>query len=216
MSEVAREIGRAGLVAIVRAPSGEGLVEAAGAMFAGGVRVMEVTLNTPGALRVIAEIRARWPGMICGAGTVLSADDARAATGAGAQFIVTPVMRGDAVTIAKKHGVPVMPGCTSPTEMVQAWRGGADFVKVFPANRFGLVHMRAVLEALPQLRLVPTGGVTAENVHEYFAAGCAAVGAGATLVSRQILAEKDWTGLEAAARRFVAAVEKARPGGPSL
>jgi 2-dehydro-3-deoxyphosphogluconate aldolase/(4S)-4-hydroxy-2-oxoglutarate aldolase len=210
MGTVAQEISRAGLVAIVRAPSEEGLVDAAGAMFAGGVRVMEVTLNTPGALRVIAEIRTRWPAMVCGAGTVLGADDARAAIGAGAQFIVTPVMRGEVVGLCNKHDVPVMPGCTSPTEMLEAWRLGADFVKVFPANRFGLEHMRAALEALPQLRLVPTGGVTAENVHEYFAAGCAAVGAGATLVSRQVLQEKDWRGLETAARKFVDAVDRAR------
>ena len=209
---VARQIVEAGLVVIIRARSGEGLVEAARALWEGGVRVMEVTLNTPGALGVIEDIREGLPGMLCGTGTVLSVDDAVAAREAGAQFIVMPTLQADVVAFCKGEGLAVVPGCASPTEMVAARRAGADFVKVFPANRFGLVDIREVLEELPGLRLIPTGGVTPDNVTQYFAAGCAAVAAGATLVSKELLARRDWAGLSAATGRFVEAVGRAREG----
>lgn len=213
LSGVAEQLREIGFIAIVRAGSSDGLIEAAGALWDGGVRAMEVTLNTPGALRVIAEIRRARPTMLCGVGTVLQAADAVAAIGAGAQFVITPTLQLDTIAACRERGVPVCPGCASPTEMLAAHRAGADFVKVFPAGTFGLAHIRAVMEVMPQLRLVPTGGVTPENVGEFFRAGCAAVAVGAKLVSKEILAEKNWTGLAETARRYVEAVAAARTGG---
>lgn len=217
MSSAASSLASAGLLAIIRAAGAEAetavLLEAARALWAGGVRCMEITLNTPGALKSIETIRARLPQMCCGAGTVLSPEDARAAHEAGAQFIVTPTLDPATVAFCKEHALAVSPGCASPTEAITATRAGADFVKIFPANRFVLPHMRAMLEAMPQLRLVPTGGVRAANAHEYLAAGCAAVAAGSTLVSKETLEKRDWNGLEAAAREFVEAIAACRAGG---
>lgn len=217
MISVASSLASAGLLAIIRAVGKEAeiavLVDAAGALWAGGVRCMEITLNTRGALKSIEAVRAKLPGMCCGAGTVLSPEDARAARDAGAQFIVTPALDLETVAFCKEHALAVSPGCASPTEAITATRAGADFVKIFPANRFALSHMRAMLEAMPQLRLVPTGGVRAANAHEYLAAGCAAVAAGSTLVSKEILLRRDWKGLESAAREFVEAIAAWRRGG---
>jgi 2-dehydro-3-deoxyphosphogluconate aldolase/(4S)-4-hydroxy-2-oxoglutarate aldolase len=210
MKSVGGQIVNAGLVVIIRAERSDHLVEAARALSDGGVRVMEVTLNTPGALRAIEGIREALPGMMCGAGTILSVDDAVAARGAGAQFVITPTLQLDTIAFCRREGLAVSPGCASLTEMVAAQRAGADFVKVFPANRFGLVHMRGVLEEVPELKLIPTGGVTAENVCEYFDVGCAAVAAGSTLVSKEALAAEEWGAITAAARRFVGAVDAAR------
>jgi 2-dehydro-3-deoxyphosphogluconate aldolase/(4S)-4-hydroxy-2-oxoglutarate aldolase len=125
---------------------------------------------------------------------------------------VTPTLQLDTIEFCRGEGVPVVVGCASVTEMVAARRAGAEFVKVFPANRFGLVDIREILQEVPGLRLIPTGGVTAENVGKYFEAGCAAVAAGATLVSKELLARRDWVGLAEAARRFVEAVGRAREG----
>jgi 2-dehydro-3-deoxyphosphogluconate aldolase/(4S)-4-hydroxy-2-oxoglutarate aldolase len=212
MTGVADQLRRIGFIAIVRAPSSEGLIDAARALWDGGVRAMEVTLNTPGAVGVIGEIRRSLPEMLCGVGTVLQPADALAAIGGGAQFVITPTLQLETIAVCRGRGVPVCPGCASPTEMLAAHRAGADFIKVFPAGTFGLAHAKAILEVMPQLRLVPTGGVTPENVGEYFRVGCAAVAVGANLVSRQVLAERDWAGLSAAARRYVDAVAAARTG----
>jgi 2-dehydro-3-deoxyphosphogluconate aldolase/(4S)-4-hydroxy-2-oxoglutarate aldolase len=200
----------AGLIAIIRADSSDHLIDAARALWEGGVRAMEVTLNTPGALKSIEQIRDKMPEMICGAGTILQVDDAVAASHAGAQFIITPTLQLDTVAFCKGQGLPVSPGCTSPTEMLAGQRAGADFIKVFPANRFGLEHIAAVLRVMPQLKLVPTGGVTPDNVHRYFEVGCPMVAAGATLVSKQVIAQRDWPALTALAQRFTSAVAAAR------
>jgi 2-dehydro-3-deoxyphosphogluconate aldolase/(4S)-4-hydroxy-2-oxoglutarate aldolase len=209
-TNISQQIVDAGLVVIIRADRSDHLVDAARALHDGAVRVMEVTLNTPRALGAIAAIRDGVPDMVCGAGTVLGRDDAVAALGAGAQFVVTPTLQLDTIELCRSQGVPGVIGCASPSEMVAADQAGAAFVKVFPANRFGLVHIRAVLDEVPDLRLIPTGGVTAANVAEFFDAGCAAVAAGSTLVSRELLARRDWTGLTEAARRFTSDVSAAR------
>jgi 2-dehydro-3-deoxyphosphogluconate aldolase/(4S)-4-hydroxy-2-oxoglutarate aldolase len=124
--------------------------------------------------------------------------------------VVTPTLQVETIEFCRREGVPVVVGCASLTEMMAARGAGAEFVKVFPANRFGLVDIREVLEEVPGLRLIPTGGVTAENVGQYFQAGCAAVAAGSTLVGKEMLARRDWVGLAEAARRFVGAVERAK------
>jgi 2-dehydro-3-deoxyphosphogluconate aldolase/(4S)-4-hydroxy-2-oxoglutarate aldolase len=212
----AAQLERAGLIVIIRAPSSDHLVEAARALQGGGVRAMEITLNTPGALEAIAKIRAEIPGILCGAGTILEADNARAAVEAGAQFIVTPTLQMDSIAFCRAQGVPMVAGCASPTEALAAHRVGADFIKVFPAARFSLPHIAAMLEELPQLNVVPTGGVTPENLAGFFEAGCRAVAAGSNLVTKEILRTQDWKSLETAARRYVQAIELQRTRLPTI
>jgi 2-dehydro-3-deoxyphosphogluconate aldolase/(4S)-4-hydroxy-2-oxoglutarate aldolase len=215
-SSVARQIVDAGLIAIIRAGAGVDLSGAARALAAGGVRVMEITLNTPGALAAIAAVRAEMPEMLCGAGTILTPGDAAAAIEAGAQFIITPTLQLDTIAYCREQGEPVAPGCASPTEALAAHRAGAEMIKIFPAATFGLSHIGAILAAMPQLNLVPTGGVTPGNVGQYFAAGCRVVGVGANLVSRAILETRDWAGLTNAARAYVDAIAAARTAGSAL
>ena len=212
MKVTARDLAEAGVIAIVRASNVEvvELLEAAKALCRGGVRAMEVTLNTPGALGAIGRIREEVEAMWCGAGTVICADDVVEAIGAGAQFVVTPVVDVGTIGACVRRGVPVIPGCVSANEAVAANRAGAELVKVFPASRFGVSHWGELLEELPMLGVVPTGGVTVGNVGELFRAGCAAVGVGSNLVSGRVLAGRDWAGLESAARAFVDAVTRSR------
>jgi 2-dehydro-3-deoxyphosphogluconate aldolase/(4S)-4-hydroxy-2-oxoglutarate aldolase len=207
---VGQRIVEAGLIAIVRASSSEYLLEAARALWTGGVRVMEVTLNTPGALGAIAAVRSALPEMLCGAGTILSPGDAAAAVDAGAQFIITPTLQFETIAYCREKAVPVAPGCASPTEVLAAHRAGAEMIKVFPAATFGLSHIGAMLDAMPKLNLVPTGGVTPETVGKYFAAGCRVVAVGSNLVSKSVLERRDWNGLTKGAQAFVDAIATAR------
>lgn len=210
MPSVAKQIVDAGLIAIIRAGAGFDLLGAARALAAGGVRVMEITLNTPGALAAISAVRAEMPEMLCGAGTILTVGDAAAAIEAGGQFVITPTLQLETIAYCREQGVAVAPGCASPTEALAAHRTGAEMIKVFPAATFGLAHISAMLVAMPQLNVVPTGGVTPGNVGQYFAAGCRVVGVGANLVSRAILEGRDWTGLTKSARAYVDAIAAAR------
>jgi 2-dehydro-3-deoxyphosphogluconate aldolase/(4S)-4-hydroxy-2-oxoglutarate aldolase len=207
---MARRMADAGLIAIIRAASSANVPDAARALWAGGVRVMEVTLNTPGALRAVEAIRAALPQMLCGAGTILQPADAIAAIEAGAQFIITPTLQLDTIDVCNARGVPIAPGCASPAEALAAHRAGAAFIKIFPGATFNLPHVGALLGELPDLRLVPTGGLTPENARGFFDAGCAAVAVGSNLAGREVLESADWPSLTAAARRFVNAVDAAR------
>lgn len=206
MSIIAAQLRRAGLIVIIRAPSPANLLEAARALQAAGVAAVEITLNTPGALSAIAQIREAIPTMLCGAGTILAPDDALAAMQAGAQFIITPTLQLDTIALCKSHSLPIAAGCASPTEGIFAHRAGADFIKIFPAARFNLPHIAAMLEEIPQWNLVPTGGVTPENLRHFFEAGCPAVAVGSNLVSKQILTTQDWPALTTAAHRYAQAI----------
>lgn len=200
-----------GLIAVIRSSRSDGLVQAAESLAAGGIEVLEFTLNTPDALRLIAEGRERLPkDVLVGAGTVLTAEDVRKAVGAGAEFIVMPGFDLEAVKAAQDLGVVVIPGAYTPTEVITAWRAGADFVKLFPASQGGPAYLRALLGPLPEVRLVPTGGVSVENAAEYIRAGAAAVGVGGKLVDRDALRDGDYRRLEAAASQLIDVVAKAR------
>jgi len=205
------EIEIAGLVAIIRASKSEGVVEAAHIIVRGGVRVLEVTLNTPDALQLIAVLRSELQGnAFVGAGTVLDIDDAKKTLDAGAQFIVTPTLQLETIAFCRECQLPILCGCLTPTEALAAHREGADFIKIFPATTFGPAYVRDVLAPLPFLRMVPTGGVTIENLRDFFGAGCAAVAIGSQLVSSEILTSKNWDSLEAKAAQFVALVAQAK------
>ena len=194
-------------VAVVRIKDASRLAEVAAALRRGGITAIEVTMTVPGAVDIIREmVRGREPGTLVGAGTVLDAGQATDVIGAGADFVVSPITDRDMVRACREAGVLVAPGAFTPTEIVAAWRAGADLVKVFPATSLGPQFVRDLRGPLPQVRLMPTGGVTVENAREYLAAGAAAVGLGGALVDAKAVEARDWAGIEARARRLAAAI----------
>jgi 2-dehydro-3-deoxyphosphogluconate aldolase/(4S)-4-hydroxy-2-oxoglutarate aldolase len=147
-----------------------------------------------------------------GAGSVLDEVTARLAILAGAEFIVTPVLRADVIATCRRYGKPVIAGAFTPTEALAAQEAGADFVKLFPVETLGLKYIKAMLAPLPQLRVIPTGGVDADNCGDFLRAGCAAVGVGGSLVGKEVLLKRDWAALTRASKRFVEAMQAARGG----
>lgn len=200
-----------GAVAVVRLPDAARAAAVADALAAGGVTAIEMTFTTAGALEAIAAMRrATGDALLVGAGTVLDPETARRAIEAGASYVVSPVFRVGVVAEAHRHGVPAMPGAYTPTEILTAHEAGADVVKVFPADSLGPSYIRGVRAAMPFLRLMPTGGVTPENVGEWLAAGAAAVGLGSALVDARLVAAGDYAAITARARTVTAAVAAAR------
>lgn len=207
----AGELEEIGLIAIVRTNTAADFGRVAEVLAEGGIRAMEITLNTPGALSAIGAIRrALSPALRVGAGTILSADDARAAQDAGAEFIVTPTLQPDTIAFCRKHGLPLACGCLTPTEALTAHQAGADFIKLFPADGLGPGYVRALLAPLPFLRVIPTGGVSVDNLAAYIQAGSAGVALGSNLVGKAALRDGDWAGLTATAREYVQRLAAAR------
>ena len=202
-----------GIVAIIRAPSGEQLVSVARALNEGGIDVIEVTLTVPGALDVIAAIRSDLGDRILlGVGTVLDAESARAALLAGAEFIVSPTVNLDVIRMCRRYDKLVMPGAFTPTEVLTAWEAGADLVKIFPANIGGPDHLSALRGPLPQIRLLPTGGVNLETLPSFVAAGACAVGLGSSLVEKHAVLEGDMDRIRDLASQYVALMQQVRRG----
>ncbi len=210
-SEKLAVIRQTGLVAILRAESPARLIAAADALLAGGVRAIEVTMTTPGALSVIEEAARRFGDeVLFGAGTVLDAETARSAILAGAAFLVTPTFSKKVVRLARRYSVPVMPGCYTPTEMLTAWEAGADMIKFFPASAGGPEMLKAILAPLPQLEVVPVGGVTLANAAEFIRKGAAALGVGGELASQKLLDARDFAEITRRAEAFRAEIESGR------
>ncbi|MCG3177750.1 MAG: KHG/KDPG aldolase [Phycisphaerae bacterium] len=200
-----------GVVAVVRAKSGESMVKVAEAIAAGGVRAIEITFTTPDTLEVIRAVRkACGDRSVIGAGTVLDAETARAAILAGAQFIVSPITDPATIQLCNRYSVPVMPGALTPTEVVAAWSAGADVVKIFPANVMGPKYLKDLAGPLPQCRFTPTGGVDATTIGEYIKCGAVAGGVGSALVDAKLVEAGDWAELTSRAKALIAAVKAAR------
>ena len=200
------------VIAVLRLKDAASLPDIAAALGRGGVKALEVTLTTPGALdaiRALAAVKA--PGTIVGAGTVLDADAAFEAVEAGADFIVSPVLSPAVVRACREAEVFVAPGAFSPTEILSAWHLGADVVKVFPATSLGPAFFKDMRGPLPAIRLMPTGGVSLENAAEFIRQGACCVGVGTALLDPAILARKDWEALTVLARRLADAVAAVRP-----
>jgi 2-dehydro-3-deoxyphosphogluconate aldolase/(4S)-4-hydroxy-2-oxoglutarate aldolase len=193
------------VVAIIRARDTRTAAEAMEAAVRGGHRVLEFTMNTPGALELI-ESFARRDGLTVGAGTVLGADQAEAAVTRGARFLVSPVFDESVATAAARLGVPLLPGASTPTEMWRAHRAGLEVIKLYPAPAAGPSWVRVVLGPMPFLRLVPTQGVDAGNAAAWLDAGCLAVGSGAYLFPTELLAARAWDEVEDRARSLLQAV----------
>jgi 2-dehydro-3-deoxyphosphogluconate aldolase/(4S)-4-hydroxy-2-oxoglutarate aldolase len=181
--EVLAEIRRIGLVPVLRAESPEQAIELAEAIADGGVTCLEVTMTVPGAVEVIARLAKERPEILLGAGTVLDAEVARACVQAGAKFVVSPAFDEATVAYCRADGIAVLPGALTPTEVLRAWNAGADVVKVFPASAMGgAKYLKALKAPLPQIELIPTGGVSLESAREFLEAGAYALGVGADLV----------------------------------
>jgi 2-dehydro-3-deoxyphosphogluconate aldolase / (4S)-4-hydroxy-2-oxoglutarate aldolase len=183
-AEIIKRILGTGIVPVVRTRSGEEALGVVEAIRAGGIDIIEITMTVPGAPEVIELIARRYGGeIVVGAGTVLDRDVARSCIRAGAAFVVSPILDGGTVEQCRTEGVAVMPGALTPTEVVRAWEAGADLVKVFPCGAAGgPSYVRALKAPLPQINLMPTGGVSLKTIAEYIQAGASALGAGADLV----------------------------------
>lgn len=200
-----------GIVAVIRADSSEQLMHVAEALCEGGVTGMEVTMTTPNALQVISDVVKKFGDKILmGVGTVLDTETCRAALLAGAEFVVTPITRPAVIELCNRYGKPIACGAYTPTEALTAHESGADFIKIFPADQLGPTYIKNILAPLPMLRIIPTGGVTPETAASFIHAGCVALAAGSSLVSREVLKNKDWKSLSATAAKFVEAVRSAR------
>jgi 2-dehydro-3-deoxyphosphogluconate aldolase / (4S)-4-hydroxy-2-oxoglutarate aldolase len=210
-SDINQQIESTGIVAIIRAASSDELVGVVNALRAGGVTCIEVTMTTPNALEVIRSARqAVGDSAAIGVGTVLDAETARAAILAGAQFVVAPITDLPTIEICKRYSVPVLPGAFTPTEIVRAWQAGADFVKVFPTSSVGAEYIKDIRGPLPQIKLVPTGGVNLDTVGDFIRAGAAALGVGSSLVTKDAVKNRDFAALTRTAAAFLDRVRQAR------
>jgi 2-dehydro-3-deoxyphosphogluconate aldolase/(4S)-4-hydroxy-2-oxoglutarate aldolase len=200
-----------GVIAVVRAKRAEQAVPLAEALVAGGVIAVEITMTTPNAIAAIKEASSKLGDRaLIGVGTVLDEATCQAAIDAGAQFIVSPICRRELVPIAQKAGKPIMLGSYTPTEAQLAHEAGSDFIKIFPADTLGPNYIKALRAPLPHLKIVPTGGVDLKTIGDFFKAGVAAVGAGSSLISKDVLEKDDWATLTATAAEFVKAAKAAR------
>ena len=207
-TEVIKRIRDIGIIPVVRATTADEAMRAIDAIRAGGIAVLEITMTVPGAVSVIEQVTARFGNeALVGAGTVLDAETAKACVSSGAQFIVSPALNFETIAYCREHDIAVMPGALTPTEVVQAWNAGADFVKVFPAGAVGgPSYLKSLKAPLPQIELVPTGGVSLKTAADFIRAGAAALGVGADLVDIQaessVITER--------AKQFVDIVQQAR------
>ena len=200
-----------GIVAIIRATSGEQLVNVARALHEGGIDVIEVTFTVPNVLEILAAVRKDLGNKILlGAGTVLDPETCRAALLAGAEFIVSPSLNLEVIKLCKRYGKLVMPGAFTPTEIVTAWEAGADIVKLFPADCVGPNYLKALRGPLPQVRILPTGGVDLKTLPDFFKAGACAVGLGGQLVEKSAVESGNMTRIRELAAQYVALVKQTR------
>jgi len=204
-----REIG---IIPIVRAASADVAIPVAEALLQAGLPVVEITMTVPNAIDAIGGLAKRFAGrMLIGAGTVTDAETARRTMDAGAEFVVTPCLVPEVIEAANRAQIAVLPGALTPGEIFEAFRKGGDMVKIFPAQSVGgAAYVRALRGPFPGIPLVPTGGVTLENIAEMFKAGAAAVGVGTELISKEALARRDYAAIGALAEKFLLAVREAR------
>lgn len=201
-----------GIIPVIRAESADAAIAVVEALMEAGLTVAEITMTVPRAIDAIASVSKRFGDkVLVGAGTVTDAETVRRALDAGAEFIVSPCLVPEVIEAARRDDVAVLPGALTPTEVFDAFRQGGDMVKVFPAqNVGGAAYVRALRGPFPEIPLVPTGGVTLENVGEMFKAGAVAVGVGSEMISKDALARRDYAVIGALASRFLEAVRQAR------
>src|SRR5262249_27462011 len=200
-----------GIVAVVRSPDSQQLVEVARALADGGISVVEITMSVPNALEVLGRVRhSLGDRVLLGAGTVLDPETARAVLLAGAEYIVAPTLNLDVIQLCRRYDKLVMPGAFTPTEILTAWEAGADIVKVFPADVVGPAFFKAMRGPLPQIRLMPTGGVDLTTAAAFLKAGACCLGVGSQLVEPKAVAEGNFDRIRDLARQYVAIVKQVR------
>ncbi|APH03694.1 bifunctional 4-hydroxy-2-oxoglutarate aldolase/2-dehydro-3-deoxy-phosphogluconate aldolase [Bacillus weihaiensis] len=200
-----------GVAAVIRGATTDNIIAIAEALKAGGVKVLEITVETPGACAAIEKASSELNDVLVGAGTVLDPETARTAIMAGAKFIFSPTTNPKTIEMAKRYGVASIPGALTPTEILTAFENGADLIKVFPANVFGPSYIKDIHGPLPQIPLITTGGISVDNVGEYIKAGAAGVGVGSSLVNtKKELTPEYLNEITATASTFIAAVKEAR------
>ncbi|HEV3202914.1 MAG TPA: bifunctional 4-hydroxy-2-oxoglutarate aldolase/2-dehydro-3-deoxy-phosphogluconate aldolase [Gemmataceae bacterium] len=203
-----RQVLDCGIIAVVRSPDSRQLVEVARALADGGVPVLEITMSVPNALEVLGRVRsALGERVLLGAGTVLDPETARAVLLAGAEYIVAPTVNLDVIRMCRRYGKLVMPGAFTPTEILAAWEAGADIVKVFPADVAGPAFIRALRGPLPQIRMMPTGGVDISNAAAFLKAGACCLGVGSHLIEPKAVAEGNFDRIRELAQQYVAIVK---------
>jgi 2-dehydro-3-deoxyphosphogluconate aldolase/(4S)-4-hydroxy-2-oxoglutarate aldolase len=201
----------AGIVAVVRSPDSSQLVEVCRALADGGVHVVEITMTVPDALDVVRAVRkALGDRVLLGAGTILDPETGRAALLAGAEYLVAPTLNLDVIRLCARYDKLVMPGCFTPTEILTAWEAGADIIKVFPADVVGPAFFRAMRGPLPQIRLMPTGGVDLNTAADFLRAGACCLGVGGQLVEPKAVAARDFERIRRLAAEYVSIVKEAR------
>lgn len=205
--EILKEILHTKIVAIIRLASAKPVFPTAMALAEGGVKAIEITMGTPNALQEIEKL-AKQADILVGVGSVVDAKTAAQAINAGAQYIVTPATKKTVIEMAHSMGKPILSGALTPTEILQAYKWGADIIKLFPANIFGLPYFKAVKAPIPYLPIMPTGGITVENAAEWLANGAVALGVGSTLVNKKLIAEKDFKTITAIAQQMSVVVDK--------
>lgn len=200
-----------GVVAVIRVDSSEELLNIAKSLREGGVIGIELTMTTPNALNMLPEISKNMGrDIVLGVGTVLDPETARLAILAGAEFIVSPVLKPEIIKICHRYDKVVIPGAYTPTEILTAWEEGGDVVKIFPASSLGPQFIKDIQGPMPHIRLSPTGGVSLENVGEFIKAGACFVGVGGNLVDKKLVSEKRWNLLSERAQKFIEEVKRAR------
>ncbi|MBV9144573.1 MAG: bifunctional 4-hydroxy-2-oxoglutarate aldolase/2-dehydro-3-deoxy-phosphogluconate aldolase [Acidobacteria bacterium] len=210
--QVQRKVVEIGIVPVIRASSAKKAIAAAVAVAAGGIPIVELTMTVPGCIDAIAQlVRDMGSEVLIGAGTVLDEQTARKCFEAGADFVVTPGLDMETIAAARAADKLIMAGALTPTEVITAWKAGADFVKVFPASAVGgASYIRALRGPLPQVRLVPTGGVNLQTAAEFLQAGAAALGVGSELISSAALEKADMSSITSLARQYVTVVQQVR------
>ena len=213
-AEIVKQIEDGGLVPVVRASSADEAMQVIEAIKAGGVNVLEITMTVPGAVRVIEKVADKYGSeVLVGAGTVLDPETARACLLAGAQFIVSPALNLETIDLCHRYSAPVCPGVLTPTEVVTAWSAGADFVKVFPCGSVGgASYIKNLKGPLPQIRMIPTGGVSLKTAADFIKAGANALGVGTDLVDVKAIRAGDAAVVTERAKQFLEIVREARAG----
>lgn len=206
--DILDEIKRTKLVAIIRSNSLDGLENTVESLYKGGIRVIEVTMNTPGVLNGIEKMKTFYPDLIVGAGTVLDSESARLAILSGANFLLTPTLKQETIEVANRYNVPIVPGVYTPTEVLTAYEYGAKMVKIFPIRSLGSSYLSDLKGPLPFIQTMVVGGISLENAEEYLRAGASSLGIGSSLVDDKLVQQGNFAEIEKRAARYVEIVNK--------
>lgn len=210
-SEILEKIINKGVIAVVRLKDKNCIKKVVNSLIEGGISCIEITMTVPDADQIISELDKEYGNsIILGAGTVTKSDDAKILIARGARFIVSPILNFDIIKVCNESDIVCMPGCFTPTEIFNAWRSGADMIKIFPATSLGPRYIKDLSAPFPDIKLVPTGGVSIENAGEWILAGAAAVGIGSNLIDPKLIAENKFDEITKCAKKLITNITQAK------